>query len=131
MYGTTYNQNNQAGVAQTFTRSALTPRVLFVNDTARSTGDRNSRSFASKSFTRQYGSASVAMVQANILWEYQLAADLAPFTVSTTVSLPASLQNNQVLARTRWQDFLVHMYGQDYGTNPKVDDLMAFRAWLP
>lgn len=131
MYGTTFNQNNQGAVPQAWTRSKLAPRILFVNDTARATGDRNDASFASKEYTLQVGSSSVAMVQSNFIWEFQLAADLAPFKVSTTVSLPASLQNNVVTARTRWQDMHVWMAGQNYGTNTKVDDWMAFRAWLP
>jgi murein tripeptide amidase MpaA len=130
MLGTQFVQNNQAAAAQTWTKSKIDPRVLYANDTAKASGDRNEVSFATRSYESIVGTSKVIMVQQNLLWEYQLAADLAPFQASITLKLPQSLQNNMSVVRTRWQDCHVWIAGQLYGTNAKVDDFMAFRTHL-
>lgn len=131
MLGSTFTQNNNAAAPQTWTRSALDPRVIYINDTVRTAGDRNELTFASKKYDIQVGASKVAHAQLNFIWEYQLAADLAPFKLSTTMLLPISLQNAVATARTRWQDFHVFVAGQMFGTNTKVDDLVAHRTHLP
>lgn len=131
MFGQTFSQANGAAVAQIWTRSALSPRVLYINDTARAAGDRNEVSFASMQKDQKIGSDTVAMVQSNLLWEHQEAADVAPFRVSMTILQPRLLQNNIVEARGRGKDFWAWVIGQCQGTDAKVDDFIAYRAWLP
>jgi hypothetical protein len=131
MLGSQFTQNNFAAAPQTWTRSGIGARILFVNDTVRTAGDRNELSFANKKYPLVVDGSKLTMAQLNFIWEYELAAELHPFRVSTTILLPDSLQNSVATARTRWQDFHTWVAGQLFGTNTKVDDLMAHRLHLP